>query len=66
MVRLNLHTSLDAGVRAYTCNNGIIHAKTIAMDGEAGSVGTADRDVRCFRQNFEANTFFDGTGLVPS
>ncbi len=49
---------LDAGVRAYTYDDGFIHAKTIVIDGKAGSVGSANWDVRSFRLNFEANAFF--------
>lgn len=49
---------LDSGVKAYTYDNGFIHAKTIVVDGFAASVGSANFDVRSFRLNFEANTFF--------
>ncbi len=48
---------LEAGVRAYTHDNGFIHAKTIVVDGIAASVGSANWDVRSFRLNFEANAF---------
>lgn len=48
---------LEAGVRAYTYDNGFIHAKTIVVDGIAASVGSANWDVRSFRLNFEANAF---------
>ncbi|MDG6251136.1 phospholipase D-like domain-containing protein, partial [Methanocalculus sp.] len=46
---------LDAGVRAYTYDNGFIHAKTIVVDEAAASVGSANWDVRSFRLNFETN-----------
>ncbi|RXE56754.1 phospholipase [Methanoculleus taiwanensis] len=49
---------LDAGVQVYTYDNGFIHAKTVVVDGKAGSVGSANWDVRSFRLNFEANAFF--------
>jgi cardiolipin synthase len=49
---------LDSGVRVYTYDNGFIHAKTVVVDGKAGSVGSANWDVRSFRLNFEANAFF--------
>jgi cardiolipin synthase A/B len=49
---------LDAGVRVYTYDNGFLHAKTVVVDGRAGSVGSANWDVRSFRLNFEANAFF--------
>lgn len=49
---------LGAGVRVYTYDDGFLHAKTIVVDGKAGSVGSANWDVRSFRLNFEANAFF--------
>lgn len=45
----------DAGVKAYTYNEGFIHAKTIVVDDVAASVGSANWDVRSFRLNFETN-----------
>ena len=52
---------LDSGVRAYTYDNGFIHAKTIVVDGIASAVGSANFDVRSFRLNFEASSFFYDT-----
>ncbi|MEN6517990.1 MAG: cardiolipin synthase [Methanospirillum sp.] len=46
---------LDSGVKAYTYDNGFIHAKTIVTDDIAASVGSANWDVRSFRLNFETN-----------
>jgi cardiolipin synthase len=46
---------LDSGVKAYTYDNGFIHAKTIVIDECAASVGSANWDVRSFRLNFETN-----------
>ncbi|MDD1719026.1 MAG: cardiolipin synthase [Methanoregulaceae archaeon] len=48
---------LDSGVKAYTYDNGFIHAKTVVVDGIVASVGSANWDVRSFRLNFEANAF---------
>ncbi|WP_079474977.1 cardiolipin synthase [Marinococcus halophilus] len=48
---------LRAGARVYIYNNGFIHAKTIMVDDEISSVGTANIDVRSFRLNFEVNAF---------
>ncbi len=53
---------LDSGVKAYTYDNGFIHAKTIVVDGIAASVGSANFDIRSFRLNFEANAFFYDLG----
>lgn len=46
---------LDSGVKAYTYDNGFLHAKTIVIDEIAASVGSANWDVRSFRLNFETN-----------
>jgi cardiolipin synthase len=46
---------LDSGVRAYTYDNGFLHAKTIVIDGAVASVGSANWDIRSFRLNFETN-----------
>ncbi|MFA4877792.1 MAG: cardiolipin synthase [Methanoregula sp.] len=46
---------LDAGVKAYTYDDGFIHAKTLVVDGLVASVGSANWDVRSFKLNFETN-----------
>lgn len=48
---------LKAGARVYLYENGFIHAKTLVVDEEVSSVGTANIDVRSFRLNFEVNAF---------
>ena len=48
---------LKAGARIFIYDNGFIHAKTIVVDDELSSVGTANIDVRSFRLNFEVNAF---------
>ncbi len=46
---------LGSGVKAFTYDNGFIHAKTIVVDGKVSSVGSANWDNRSFRLNFETN-----------
>lgn len=46
---------LRAGATVYIYEKGFIHAKTIIVDSEISSVGTANIDVRSFRLNFEVN-----------
>ncbi len=48
---------LHYGVRAYIYDEGFLHAKTICVDGEVASIGSANFDIRSFRLNFEANAF---------
>ncbi|MFJ7953320.1 cardiolipin synthase [Lysinibacillus sp. NPDC096418] len=48
---------LRAGAKVYIYEKGFIHAKTIVIDDEASTVGTANIDVRSFSLNFEVNAF---------
>ena len=48
----------EAGARIFIYRNGFLHAKTVLVDHEMGSVGTANMDYRSFRLNFEVNAFF--------
>lgn len=47
---------LKAGVRIYHYQKGFMHAKTIMIDSDICSVGTANMDVRSFHLNYELNT----------
>jgi len=52
---------INSGARIYVYNNGFLHAKTLVVDGEVASIGSANFDRRSFRLNFEANAFiYDG------
>ncbi|ASF41052.1 cardiolipin synthase [Halobacillus halophilus] len=53
----NIGDMLNAGAKIYIYQKGFLHAKTIVVDGNIASVGTANIDVRSFRLNFEANAF---------
>jgi cardiolipin synthase len=46
---------LRAGVRVFIYDKGFLHAKTLCVDGEVCSVGSANFDNRSFRLNFETN-----------
>jgi len=48
---------LDVGAKVYIYDKGFMHAKTICVDGEVASVGSANFDIRSFKLNFEANAF---------
>ncbi|WP_208558708.1 cardiolipin synthase [Marinilactibacillus kalidii] len=52
------------GVHVYIYDAGFIHAKTIVIDGEILSVGTANFDIRSFKLNFEVNTFMYDRSLA--
>ncbi len=48
---------LNLGAKIYIYDEGFMHAKTICVDGEVASIGSANFDIRSFRLNFEANAF---------
>lgn len=48
---------LKSGANVYLYHKGFIHAKSIVIDEEIASVGSANMDVRSFKLNFEANAF---------
>jgi cardiolipin synthase A/B len=49
---------LMAGATVFIYDGGFIHSKTIIVDNEISSVGTANLDVRSFKLNFEVNAFY--------
>lgn len=48
---------IEAGGKVYTYENGFIHSKTMVVDGQVSSIGTANMDIRSFKLNFEVNAF---------
>jgi len=48
---------LQAGIKIYLYDAGMLHAKTIIIDDEIASVGSTNFDFRSFEYNFEANLF---------
>lgn len=53
----NIGDLLKAGANVYIYDNGFIHAKSIVVDDEISSVGTANFDIRSLKLNFEINAF---------
>jgi cardiolipin synthase len=51
----NVGELLDAGVRAFSYDDGFLHAKTITIDDAVTSIGSANWDLRSFKWNFETN-----------
>lgn len=43
------------GAKVYAYNNGFLHSKTIMIDDELSTTGTANMDMRSFYANFEIN-----------
>lgn len=50
-----LRDLLEAGVRFYYYTKGYMHAKTILVDSQTCSIGTANMDIRSFALNYEIN-----------
>lgn len=48
---------VESGAEVYIYDNGFLHSKTIVIDKEILSIGTANFDIRSFKLNFEVNTF---------
>lgn len=48
---------LDAGVRIKLYRLGLLHAKTMTIDGTVGVIGSANLDMRSFYLNFEVTLF---------
>jgi cardiolipin synthase A/B len=46
---------LEAGVRVFRYEAGMLHSKLVAVDGQWGTLGSANMDIRSFRFNFELN-----------
>lgn len=49
---------LQAGVKIYFYEPGMLHAKMIVVDDDFASIGSTNFDFRSFEHNFEANLFF--------
>lgn len=48
---------VEMGVEVYVYDSGFLHSKTISIDDEILSIGTANFDIRSFKLNFEVNAF---------
>ncbi len=46
---------ISCGVKIYEYTKGFIHSKMILVDDQIVSIGTANMDLRSFKQNFEIN-----------
>ena len=49
---------IQAGVELYRFRPGLLHAKTMIVDGSVGLIGSANLDRRSFELNFENNILF--------
>ena len=49
---------LAAGVRIYEYEGGLLHTKSLTLDGEITLIGSANMDRRSFDLNYENNILF--------
>lgn len=49
---------LDAGVQIYEYAGGLLHTKSLTLDGEVTLIGSANMDRRSFELNYENNILF--------
>jgi len=55
---------LDAGVRIFEYEGGLLHTKSLTIDGEITLIGSANMDRRSFELNFENNILFYDQALT--
>lgn len=63
-VRSYFESLLMAGVKIYLFPDGFLHSKTIVLDDEIVSIGTANLDIRSFEQNYEVNAIIYDTAFA--
>lgn len=52
------------GIKIYIYNPGFLHAKTVLIDDNYISIGSANQDIRSYALNFETNAFMRSSTLV--
>ena len=57
---------LAAGVRIFEYEGGLLHAKTLTLDGEVTLIGSANMDRRSFDLNYENNILVGDAGLTAA
>ncbi|KAA2314198.1 cardiolipin synthase [Pseudooceanicola sediminis] len=55
---------LEAGVRIYEYPLGLLHSKSLTLDGEVALIGSANLDRRSFELNYENNILISDTALT--
>src|ERR1700721_450383 len=55
---------LTAGVKIYEYLGGLLHTKSLTMDGEVTLIGSANMDRRSFELNYENNILFHDKALT--
>ena len=57
---------LTAGVRIYEYRPGLLHAKTLCLDGVLSLIGSTNLDLRSFDLNFDNNVLLQDEATTPA
>jgi cardiolipin synthase len=57
---------LAAGVQIFEYQGGLLHTKSLALDGEVALIGSANMDRRSFELNYENNILFHDPALTAA
>ena len=57
---------LAAGVRIHEYEGGLLHTKSLTLDGEVTLIGSANMDRRSFELNYENNILFYDPGMTDA
>ena len=57
---------LDAGVRIFEFTGGLLHTKSITLDGAVTLIGSANIDRRSFQLNYENNVLLHDPALTAA
>lgn len=55
---------LEAGVAVFRYEAGMLHSKLVVVDGQWGTLGSANMDIRSFRLNFEVNLLLSSPAVA--
>ena len=55
---------LEAGIKIYEYKPGLLHAKTLTIDGEISLIGSTNLDLRSFDLNYENNVLISDKALT--
>lgn len=60
------HRLLDAGCVIYEHKQGLLHAKTLTVDGKVSLIGSSNLDLRSFDLNYENNILLQDTNITQA
>lgn len=60
------HRLLDAGCVIYEHRDGLLHSKTLTVDGKVSLIGSSNLDLRSFDLNYENNILLQDEGITQA